>query len=317
MSSPVEVLTNIWSTCQLQLSPTDPSKYLVQEFIEDMVHHTSMEVIDVVYCVLVAVVFTVVRAGLNRCVYEPFVKKVDMDEKEALKFPESAFKVLYYALSWGFCYYLVVTKYELWNHPVDVWKDWERGMAIPLDIYGFYIFQLGLYLHALYATCFLDDVRRDFIMMIVHHLLTIALIGFSFTIRYHLIGLIVIFLHDLNDVILDGSKCLLYMQHRGGKVYPRWDHAATVGFLTFSVVWFIMRLYWYFYKVLYSTGYISIVTVPTGRFYLFFNGMLWLLFFINIYWFYFILQAMYRVVTGQELKDTREREDKKEEMKKD
>ena len=70
MSSPVEVLTNIWSTCQLQFSPTDPSKYLVQEFIEDMVLHTSMEVIDVVYCVLVAVVFTVVRAGLNRCVYE-------------------------------------------------------------------------------------------------------------------------------------------------------------------------------------------------------------------------------------------------------
>jgi ceramide synthetase len=174
---------------------------------------------------------------LSHFIYKPFVRKVNMDEESAQKFPESAFKVLYYSVSWVYCFYLVIIKYEFFQQPGDVWMGWKLGASVPDDVYIVYVFQLGLYFHGLYATCFMDDVRRDYYMMIIHHLLTIALIGFSLNVRYHNIGLLVIFLHDLNDVLLDGSKCLLYMKNRDGKEYPQWDTAATVGFTIFSIVW--------------------------------------------------------------------------------
>ena len=69
-----------------------------------------------------------------------------------------------------------------------------------------------------------------------------------------------------------------------------------------------MRLYWYYYKVLYSSGHLSMKVIPEGRFYIFFNIMLWMLFLINAYWFGFILKTAYRVLSGKDLKDVREHE---------
>ena len=55
--------------------------------------------------------------------------------------------------------------------------------------------------------------------------------------RFHNVGLLLLTLHDLNDVILEGCKCLLYLKVRGGKEYPIWGHLANIGFAVFSVSW--------------------------------------------------------------------------------
>jgi len=39
--------------------------------------------------------------------------------------------------------------------------------------------------------------------------------------------------------------------------------------------------------------------VPDGKFYLFFNTMLWMLFIMNIYWFHFVLWLIWRVLNGE------------------
>ena len=55
--------------------------------------------------------------------------------------------------------------------------------------------------------------------------------------RYHNIGVLLFTLHDINDVILEGCKCLLYVKVRGGKEYPIWENVANVGFAIFCVTW--------------------------------------------------------------------------------
>jgi Ca2+/Na+ antiporter len=69
-----------------------------------------------------------------------------------------------------------------------------------------------------------------------------------------------------------------------------------------------MRIYWYYYKVLYSSGYLSMAMLSDGRFYFFFNIMLWMLYVINAYWFFFILKTAHRILSGKDLKDVREQE---------
>ena len=79
----------------------------------------------------------------------------------------------------------VLSKYFIY-HDVNVtclFTGWYKGMPIPQDIYMLYVVEAGFYFHSIYATLFMDQWRRDSILMIMHHILTNLLIFFSFAIR--------------------------------------------------------------------------------------------------------------------------------------
>ena len=76
----------------------------------------------------------------------------------------------------------LATSCSTWSHFFTL--GWYKGMPIEQDIYVLYVIQAGFYLHAVYATVFMDQWRQDFILMILHHVVTIALIAFSFAVRY-------------------------------------------------------------------------------------------------------------------------------------
>ena len=56
-------------------------------------------------------------------------------------------------------------------------------MIVPFNIKLIYIIECGFYFHAIYATLFMDHKRKDFYIMIIHHIVTIALIVLSYAIR--------------------------------------------------------------------------------------------------------------------------------------
>ena len=56
-------------------------------------------------------------------------------------------------------------------------------MPVPQDIYTLYVVQAGYYIHALYAVLYMDVWRKDSVLMILHHIVTISLILFSFAVR--------------------------------------------------------------------------------------------------------------------------------------
>ncbi|XP_030875374.1 ceramide synthase 1-like [Leptonychotes weddellii] len=126
--------------------------------------------------------------------------------------------------------------------------------------------------------------------------------------RYHNVGILVLFLHDISDVQLEFTKLNVYFKSRGGSHHRLHALAADLGCLSFSLSWFWFRLYWFPLKVLYATCHSSLRSVPDIPFYFFFNALLLLLTLMNLYWFLYIVAFAAKVLTGQvrELKDVRE-----------
>ena len=57
-------------------------------------------------------------------------------------------------------------------------------MSVPTDIAIAYLIQGSFYGHSIYATVYMDAWRKDSAVMVVHHVITLALISFSYAFRW-------------------------------------------------------------------------------------------------------------------------------------
>ncbi|CAH8440814.1 unnamed protein product [Dicrocoelium dendriticum] len=178
----------------------------------------------------------------------------------------------------------------------------------PPDYYRAYILQLGFYLHSLWSVLFIDVWRKDSAVLLVHHFMTLFLLQFSLVLRLHRIGALVLFLHDLNDVFLEVAKVNVYVRARHGKPHAYNIWISNLFFALFTVSWIVMRLYWFPLKVLYAASW-GVYITNVGRecrSFLFFNVLLWALFFMHIYWFRFIAIMAGRLILCPSSGDMRE-----------
>lgn len=74
-------------------------------------------------------------------------------------------------------------KFNSLLHPLSSLVDWHPGITVEGAQYWLYMVQMGLYLHCAYATLYLETIRRDFFVLMLHHILTLALLFFSFIVR--------------------------------------------------------------------------------------------------------------------------------------
>uniref|UniRef100_A0A4W5RDJ5 Ceramide synthase 1 n=1 Tax=Hucho hucho TaxID=62062 RepID=A0A4W5RDJ5_9TELE len=144
----------------------------------------------------------------------------------------------------------------------------------------------------------------------IHLKLCLIVLGQVYRYKFHNIGLLVLFLHDINDIQLEFTKLNVYFKTRGGGYYLINDILSNMGSVSFSITWFWFRLYWFPLKVLYATCVSSLQSVPNIPFYFFFNSLLLTLLCMNIYWFLYIVAFVAKVLTGQmkDVKDLREYE---------
>ena len=100
--------------------------------------------------------------------------------------------------------------------------------------------------------------------------------------------MLVIFVHDVTDILLEFTKCNVYLKNRNGKFYAFHEQISNIGFATFTLAWFLFRLYWFPLKILYSTGVVGVhkAYYRGAGLYTFFNILLWILLILDIYWFY-------------------------------
>lgn len=61
-----------------------------------------------------------------------------------------------------------------------------------------------------------------------------------FHFRYHKIGVLVLFLHDVNDVFLEFGKLCAAFRIRNGKYHLLPDILGSVTFLCFTLLWYAM-----------------------------------------------------------------------------
>ena len=73
-------------------------------------------------------------------------------------------------------------------------------------IWWYYMIEISFYV-SLTVSQFFDVKRKDFWEMFVHHIATISLMTFSWTVNLTRIGTLILLVHDVADGFLEVPKC--------------------------------------------------------------------------------------------------------------
>ncbi|MGH0174263.1 UNVERIFIED_CONTAM: hypothetical protein FKN15_067613 [Acipenser sinensis] len=77
--------------------------------------------------------------------------------------------------------------------------------TLTTELHYYYIVELSFYWSLMFSQ-FTDIKRKDFLIMFLHHLVTISLITFSYVNNMVRVGTLVMCLHDASDVVLEVSN---------------------------------------------------------------------------------------------------------------
>jgi len=215
---------------------------------------------------------------------EPKEKKFRIE-----RFAAVVFKFVYFSCItiWGF--YLLSSREwfpTFLGGEGDIKKCYEDypNQVIPEEIRIYFLFQLAYHCHSLIFQFILPH-RNDFMEMVLHHNCAIFLLLFSYFMNFVRIGTIVLFIHDVGDILTYATKALVDTQY---------VKLAVVVYFILMAFWLYLRLYIFPFYIIYSTITQTPEFVLQNLFfsYFFLNILLVLLFVLHVYWF-FLLIAMF------------------------
>jgi hypothetical protein len=236
---------------------------------------------------------------VNKYVWE--VRKLDSANMRMTKFVEAIWRFVFYSL---FCILgikaLFYPETVSWVINTDEhWINWPyQGTSPAVNL--FYQIQLGSYLHQLMWT---EISRSDALEMILHHVITITVVLFSFLTGFTRIGASIFLAHDLADIWLEMGKCFVYISrakdNQWAKVY------CDVFFVIFAITFAITRLYIYPRYLLSSLLFDSVNIMGHWPGHYAYAGLLLGLQGLHIFWFCLILGMVFRLMTTGIEKDER------------
>ncbi|KAJ9159576.1 hypothetical protein P3X46_025078 [Hevea brasiliensis] len=195
-----------------------------------------------------------------------------------VKCSESMWKLTYYATV-EVCV-LKITYNEPWfRNTREYFRGWpDQELKLPLKL--FYMCQCGFYIYSIAALLTWETRRKDFAVMMSHHVVTVILIGYSYITRFFRIGSIILALHDASDVLMEAAKVFKY----SGK-----ELGASICFGLFAISWLLLRLVFFPFWVIKTSCYDVVdfldlsKAYPLSLYYVF-NTMLLMLLVFHIYW---------------------------------
>jgi len=224
-------------------------------------------------------------------------------KKTLHKLSESAYKIAFYLPLWIWGVY-IANEEGLLTHTRKYWEGIPNPPISDVLII-FYSAQLAFYLYTLNSLLFLDVKRKDFIALFVHHFVTIFLIYFSWHFGYVRVGTITFICMDIVDVFLESAKFSNYVG-----LHP----LPNIFFTLMVFSWMFFRLGLFPYLVVRSSFFEATeVHDQEGHEYrmstwIFFNLLLWILQALQVYWFYYVIKALVRMVTTGKVEDVTDKQ---------
>jgi hypothetical protein len=224
------------------------------------------------------------------------VKRDSARSLEIQKFNEAFWRFGFYLFIW--CYGIWVGYRESWLLDLRaIWAGWPLDQTASNEVRWYYFLSMGHYLH-LFVTQFFEPRRKDWWEMFIHHIVTMALLFFSYIVNFVRIGTVVLLCHDGSDVFLELAKLFNYM---------KMGTLCDATFVIFALAFFIGRLVLYPWRVVYVAVVLGSEQVGVWRGFYIFVGLLMVLQVLHLFWFYTIACMVYAfAATGGVEKDVRE-----------
>ncbi|CAA7048314.1 unnamed protein product [Microthlaspi erraticum] len=216
------------------------------------------------------------------------LKLNDATRVKIIKCKESLWKLLYYA-GCEICV-LGLVYLEPWFGDIKLYFDGWPKQELKSSLRLYYMCQCGFYVYSVAALIAWETRRKDFAVMMSHHIITIILIGSSYLVGFFRIGSIILAIHDASDVFMESAKIFKY----SGK-----ELGASVCFGLFAISWFLLRLVYFPFWIIRATSsellrYLDMTLVKDTLMYYAFNTMLLMLLVFHIYWWYLICAMIIR-----------------------
>ncbi|GMH13413.1 hypothetical protein Nepgr_015254 [Nepenthes gracilis] len=216
------------------------------------------------------------------------LKLNEANRGKIMKCSESMWKLTYYATVEA-CV-LRITYREPWFRDTQEYlRGWpNQELTLPLKL--FYMCQCGFYLYSIAALLTWETRRKDFAVMMAHHVITVLLIGYSYITRFFRIGSVILALHDASDVFMEAAKVFKYSEK---------ELAASVCFGFFAISWLILRLIFFPFWVIRTSSYdiqdyLKLSEPYPKSLYYIFNTMLLMLLVFHMYWWILICSMILR-----------------------
>ena len=234
------------------------------------------------------------------------------------KFKESFWKALVYTSFTAYGFYFMSSKswfYDrshFWHvndqqdhccpkHCTDeIWPECATS-KFSFDVKAYYMIELGYYLQGIVSLLFWETRRKDFKVMMTHHIVTVTLIMTSHYSRMLRFGTMVFLLHDVSDIPLELAKA---------SKYANMETLTNTFFAIFFLVWVLSRLV-YFPLHIIRPAVFEVPKCPhisRKRFYAMggFASLLISLLIMHIYWTYLIVKIFKKALFNKTVDDIRE-----------
>jgi len=257
-----------------------------------------------------ALFFTVIRIMLNP-ILSWVSDRIGILPDDRTRFQENVAQALYYIVSWTTVASYVLRE-EFYYDTFFIFEGDFPNQPLPYYVYFIYILNIGWYLHGLYALLSgLELKKKDFREIMIHHVVTIAMLYCSLVVGYWRLGVLVLYTHDLCDVFLQIPRIYLLFDNAGlfgpPDRIPFLYQAAVFAPLPLS--WIYFRLWLYPLKVIYPavTDCVMIAGYESCDYYFFFTPLLFVLYALQLFWFYLIMTiALKKVIGDQNWDDVRD-----------
>lgn len=302
-----------WSPLEPRLSQVSwlANNWIIQRLEASLGTHVDLGVV-----LAVALALPILRGFLDLFLFKPMGKLLIVGDLQRIPTPrernviikcqESSWKALIY---FGMAL-LAYTATEL-RWLTDTRQLWAGCSKLPCEhdagsrVRWVYVIEMAFYAQAIPSLVFWEVRRKDFLESLAHHVATFILLGYSYWLSLTRVGVLIVLLHDMNDIFLELAKLARYT---GREALPN------TLFVMFLVSWIASRLvafpFWVIRSVIVDAKAVAeLHGINMHPHYEIFSGMLIFLLVLHIYWTWLILKVLYAVVHTSKCDDVREGDD--------
>ncbi|KDO28963.1 hypothetical protein SPRG_20068 [Saprolegnia parasitica CBS 223.65] len=221
--------------------------------------------------------------------------------------------------SWQLAIHVSMTALELvvvadktwWADTRSMWNPESVTCDFPTHDYLtelLYMAQLAIWIYTAFSCKFLEEIRKDYVIMMTHHVVTIALVSWSYAQGYLPIGVLILLVHDASDIPVDLMKMANYLKLGGARGF----FVTEILFAIVLSMWFVVRLYLFPTKLINSAFWenreacmasltdahdLRILRFPGVPMWFGFNALLLTLLALHIWWGFLLVRLLVTVMT--------------------